>query len=104
MTTWFTIFLCGILTFLTRFIPLSGLMPNELPLLLKKSLKYIPVVILTPIIINSLSIYEGTELYLLENNKLYAGLIALLISTIFKNVLATISIGMLSYVLMSNIF
>ena len=104
MTTWFTIFLCGILTFLTRFIPLSGLMPNELPLLLKKSLKYIPVVILTPIIINSLSIYEGTELYLLENNKLYAGLIAILVSTIFKNVLATISIGMLSYVLMSNIF
>jgi branched-subunit amino acid transport protein len=79
-------------------------MPNELPLSLKKSLKYIPVVILTPIIINSLSIYEGTELYLLENNKLYAGLIAILVSTIFKNVLATISIGMLSYVLMSNIF
>ena len=104
MTTWITIFLCGILTFLTRFIPLSGLMPNELPLLLKKSLKYIPVVILTPIIINSLSIYEGTELYLLENNKLYAGLIAVLVSAIFKNVLATISIGMLSYVLMSNIF
>tara|TARA_B110000261_G_scaffold73603_1_gene85453 strand:+ start:4711 stop:5025 length:315 start_codon:yes stop_codon:yes gene_type:complete len=104
MTTWFTIFLCGILTFLTRFFPLSGLMPNELPLSLKKSLKYIPVVILTPIIINSLSIYEGTELYLLENNKLYAGLIAILVSTIFKNVLATISIGMLSYVLMSNIF
>ena len=104
MTTWFTIFLCGILTFLTRFIPLSGLMPNERPLSLKKSLKYIPVVILTPIIINSLSIYEGTELYLLENNKLYAGLIAILVSTIFKNVLATISIGMLSYVLMSNIF
>ena len=104
MTTWFTIFLCGILTFLTRFIPLSRLMPNELPLSLKKSLKYIPVVILTPIIINSLSIYEGTELYLLENNKLYAGLIAILVSTIFKNVLATISIGMLSYVLMSNIF
>lgn len=104
MTTWFTIFLCGILTFLTRFIPLSRLMPNELPLSLKKSLKYIPVVILTPIIINSLSIYEGTELYLLENNKLYAGLIAVLVSAIFKNVLATISIGMLSYVLMSNIF
>ena len=104
MTTWFTIFLCGILTFLTRFIPLSGLMPNELPLSLKKSLKYIPVVILTPIIINSLSIYEGTELYLLENNKLYAGLIAILVSIIFKNVLATFSIGMLSYVLMSNIF
>ena len=79
-------------------------MPDELPLSLKKSLKYIPVVILTPIIINSLSIYEGMELYLLENNKLYAGLIAVLVSAIFKNVLATISIGMLSYVLMSNIF
>ena len=102
MTTWITIFLCGILTFFTRFIPLSGLMPNELPLSIKKSLKYIPVVILTPIIINSLSIYEGTELYLLGNDKLYAGLIAVFVSAIFKNVLATISIGMLSFVLMSN--
>ena len=104
MTTWLTIFLCGILTFLTRFIPLSGFMPNMLPLSLKKSLKYIPVVILTPIIVNSLSIYEGTELYLLGNNKFYAGLIAVLVSVIFKNVLATISIGMLSFVLMSNFF
>ena len=64
---WTIIILCGVITFITRFIPLSGIMPNELSPLIKKTLKYIPVVVLTPMIINSLSIYDGTELFLLEN-------------------------------------
>jgi len=102
MMMWTIIILCGLITFITRFIPLSGIMPNEFSPLIKKTLKYIPIVVLTPMIINSLSIYNGTELFLLENSKFYAALIAVVVAIIFKNVFATIFLGMLSFVFMSN--
>ena len=102
MMMWTIIILCGLITFLTRFIPLSGIMPNELSPLIKKTLKYIPIVVLMPMIINSLSIYNGMELFLLENSKLYAALTAVVVAIIFKNVFATIFLGMLSFILMSN--
>ena len=102
MMMWTIIILCGLITFITRFIPLSGIMPNELSPLIKKTLKYIPIVVLMPMIINSLSIYNGMELFLLENNKFYAALIAVMVAIIFKNVLTTIFLGMLIFILMSN--
>ena len=55
-----------------------------------------------PMIINSLSIYNGAELFLLENSKFHAALIAIIAAIIFKNVFAIIFLGMLSFVLMSN--
>ena len=102
MMIWTIIIMCGLITFITRFIPLSGIMPNELSPLIKKTLKYIPIVVLMPMIINSLSIYNGMELFLLENSKLYAALTAVVVAIIFKNVFATIFLGMLSFILMSN--
>ena len=99
---WALIIMCGLITFITRFIPLSGIIPNELSPLIKKSLKYIPVVVLMPMIINSLSIYNGVDLFLLENSKFHAALIATMVAIIFKNVFAIIFLGMLSFVLMSN--
>ena len=102
MMMWTIIVLCGLITFITRFIPLSGIMPNELSPLIKKTLKYIPIVVLIPMIINSLSIYNGMELFLLENSKFYAALIAVMVAIIFKNVFATIFLGILSFILMSN--
>ena len=102
MMMWTIIILCGLITFITRFIPFSGIMPNQFSPLIKKTLKYIPVVVLTPMIINSLSIYNGTELFLYENSKFYAALIAVVVAIVLKNVFATIFLGMLSFVLMSN--
>ena len=102
MIMWAIIILCGLITFITRFIPLSGIIPNQLSPLINQTLKYIPVVVLTPMIINSLSIYNGPELFLLENSKFYAALIAVVVAIIFKNVFATIFLGMLSFILMSN--
>ena len=102
MMMWTIITLCGLITFITRFIPLSGIMPNKLSPLIKNTLKYIPIVVLMPMIINSLSIYNGIELFLLENSKFYAALIAVMVAIIVKNVFATIFLGMLSFILMSN--
>jgi branched-subunit amino acid transport protein len=100
--TWLTIILCGILTFLIRFIPLSGIMPQQLPPNIKASFQYIPLVVLTPIIFNGLSVFENNNIFIYENFKLYSAIIAVCAAVVFKNVLITISIGMLSFLLMSN--
>ena len=99
---WIAIILCGLFTFLIRFIPLSGIMPQKLPLNIKASLQYIPLVVLTPIIFNGLSVIENNNILIDENFKLYSAVIAVCVAVIFNNVLITISIGMLSFLLMSN--
>ena len=99
---WAGIIICGIITFLIRFIPMSGMIPKELSASTKNSFKYIPLAVLTPIIVNDLSIIENNNLFLIENYKLYAGLIAIIVAFITNNILATISIGMASYLIMSN--
>ena len=100
---WSLIILCGVITFLIRFIPLSGIISSDLPLSVKNSFKYIPLAVLTPIIVNDLSIIENKNFFLIENFKLYAALIATIVSIIWNNVLATISIGMASFLILSNI-
>ena len=100
--TWSLIILCGVITFLIRFIPLSGIISSDLPLFVKQSFKYIPLAVLTPIIVNDLSIIESKNFFIINNFKLYAALIATLVALIWNNVLATISIGMASFLIMSN--
>ena len=100
---WSLIILCGVITFLIRFIPLSGIISSDLPLSVKHTFKYIPLAVLTPIIVNGLSIIENNNFFLIENFKLYAALIAIIVSIIWNNVLATISIGMASFLILSNI-
>ncbi len=100
---WSLIILCGVITFLIRFIPLSGIFSSDLPLSVKHTFKYIPLAVLTPIIVNDLSIIENNNFFLIENFKLYAALIATIVSIIWNNVLATISIGMASFLILSNI-
>ena len=67
---WSLIILCGVITFLIRFIPLSGIFSSDLPLSVKHTFKYIPLAVLTPIIVNDLSIIENNNFFLIENFKL----------------------------------
>ena len=99
---WSGIIVCGVITFLIRFIPMSGIISKELSPSTKNSFKYIPLAVLTPIIVNDLSIIENNTLFLFENYKIYAGLISIIVALITNNILATISVGMASYLLMSN--
>ena len=99
---WSLIILCGVITFLIRFVPLSGIISSDLPLSVKQSFKYIPLAVLTPIIVSDLTIIENKNFFIIDNFKLYAALIATLVALIWNNVLATISIGMASFFIMSN--
>ena len=99
---WSGIIICGLITFIIRFIPMSGIIPIKLSPSVKNSFKYIPIAVLTPIIVNELLIIENNYLFSIDNFKLYAGLIAIIVALITNNILAIISIGMASYFIMSN--
>ena len=99
---WAAIILCGFFTFLIRFIPLSGIIPEKFPFNIKASIQYIPLVVLTPIIFNGLSVIENNNILIDENFKLYSAVIAVCAALIFNNVLITISLGMFSFLLISN--
>lgn len=83
----------ALVTFLTRY-TMIALLGKKLPPFISKFLKYIPVAILTALIVPFVFTYED----ILEiNNHFWAFLIALLIAWGTKQVILTLIGGMIAY-------
>lgn len=89
-----TILAAGILTFLIRlsFIALHGRV--NLPEWFTRALTFVPVAVLSAIILPELLITNGALNFTLLNPRLIAGITAALIAWRTKNVWATIAVGM----------
>src|SRR5437868_7501645 len=89
-----TILGAGILTFLTRlsFIALHGRV--ILPAWFTRALTFVPVAVLSAIILPEILVTNGALNVGLLNPRLVAGVVALLIAWRTKNVWATIVVGM----------
>ena len=103
MSVWYLIFLCGLLTFLIRFIPLSGLIKFKGSELYLKVINLIPIVVLTPIIVQALFFDRNNNLIESVNFEIICGFLAMLISILFKNVMTTILLTMLIFLILTNI-
>ncbi len=97
MSTWGLIFLCGIITFFIRFMPLSGLLNFKGSKNYIRLIQIIPVVVLTPIIFQAVFFVTNNNILISNNPKLYAALIGIIVSFYFKNVIYTILVGMISF-------
>ena len=92
---WYSIILVGIFTFLTRlsFIILSdkiNLQPN-----VKRALRFVPIVVLSAIIIPEL--FQNNDAQLLSIfPQIFAGILAIFIAWRTRNIILTIITGMLS--------
>jgi branched-subunit amino acid transport protein len=86
--------LAGLLTFATRlsFIALLGRV--ETPPLLTRALRYVPPAVLSAIVFPELLLKEGKVDVTLHNQRLLAGLLAVLVAWRTKSVLLTIAVGM----------
>ena len=96
MSIWLTMFLAGLVTFMTRlsFIWLVGRW--EMPVWLRRGLRYVPQAVLTAIIFPEIFILDGNlTLSPLANARIIAGIIAVLVAWRTRNVLLTIGVGML---------
>ena len=97
MNTWLLIFLCGFITFLIRFLPLSGLLNFKGSNNYIRLIHIIPIVVLTPIIFQAVFFVSHDEIVIAFNSKLYAAIIGVIVSLLFNNVIYTILIGMSAF-------
>ena len=94
---------CGLFTFLTRFLPLAGLLPEKLPPVIERAMHYVPASVLTPIVIYSVFLPTG-EVILIDNMRIPAALVALIATMVTGRVMVTIVVGMASLWALEKLF
>lgn len=90
---WTAIIFSGIITYATRFIPLSNFVPKKLPRFIQQGLQYVSIAVLTPIIINSVLV-DNDSLIIDNNPKIYAAIVALIVALVTKSIPLTLISGL----------
>lgn len=101
MNAWGVILVCGAATYLTRvsFIALFG--KREIPVWIRKALRYVPAAVLSVIACQNL-FYPADRLDIsLSNTRLLAGMVASVVAWSTKNALLTILVGMLAWIVLN---
>jgi len=91
---WLVMIACGLLTFATRFVMFSSLAPRRLPDWLEDALGFVPIAVLTAIIVPAVVTGPEGTLFLAGNSRLPAAVIAVSVALITRSVLATIATGL----------
>ncbi len=101
---WVVLIAGGLITFATRlsFILLMGRL--ALPDWLKRSLRFVPPAVLSAIIVPELIFHAGKIDVSLNNFRLLAGLLAIVVAFRTRNILLTIVSGMVALLLLQFVF
>lgn len=92
---WLVMVMTGIFTFGTRFVMLTGWVARGLPKWLIDALGFVPIAVLTAIIVPAVLIDSATDqIIVTQNARLYAAVIATIVALLTRNVIATISSGL----------
>jgi branched-subunit amino acid transport protein len=103
MNIWLVMLIAGALTFLTRlsFIWMFGRM--AVPPLVKRALDLVPPAVLSVIIFQELLIRDGKLAVGLENPRLLAGIVAVVVAWRTRSALLTIAVGMAALYILNAI-
>ena len=94
MNLWLVLVAAGLLTYAIRLSFILMLGKVEIPALLQRALRLVPPAVLTAIIFPELFLRGGRLDLSLENLRLFAGLLAVVVAWRTKNVVLTILVGM----------
>ena len=94
MSIWITIFIAGLLTFATRLSFIFLLDRIKVPEWFRRGLRFVPVAVLSAIILPELTSPNGALFLSSRNPQLLAGIVAILVAWKTKNVILTIIAGM----------
>ena len=94
MSLWLVILLAGLLTFGTRLSFILLLDRLKIPVWFRRGLRFVPVAVLSAIILPELASRNTVLDLSLRNPQLYAGALAVLVAWRTRNVLLTIIVGM----------
>ena len=103
MNIWLVMFLGGLITFGMRFSLIYLFGRFEVPETLRKALHYVPPAVLSAIIFPEMFLHHGLLNLSFGNDRLLAGLVAVLVAWFSKNTLVTILAGMLALFLLQLI-
>ena len=93
---WWVMLACGLLTFAARFVMFSDIAPKKLPDWSENVLSFVPVAVLTAIIVPSVMIGLDGAPQLAGNPRLPATLFAIIVAWFSRSVLATIAGGLVA--------
>jgi branched-subunit amino acid transport protein len=93
--TWLLIIGIGLATYATRLSFVTFFGKREMPVLILRMLRFVPMAVLSAIILPQLCLVNATVDLWLDNPRWLAGLVAGVIAWRTRNVLLTISVGML---------
>ena len=92
---WLVMIVGGIFTFGTRFVMLSGWVAHGLPRWLIDALAFVPIAVLTAILVPAVLIDPATQqIIVIGNERIVAAVVATIIALLTRNVIATISSGL----------
>jgi len=94
LAQWWLIGGMMLVTFGVRYATLAIVGRMRMPELLERALRYVPVAVLTAIVVPAALLPRGTLAVALDNAHLWAGLAAVLVAWRFNHLLPTIVIGM----------
>jgi branched-subunit amino acid transport protein len=100
MNIWLVMLLGGLITFAMRFSLIYLFGRFQVPETMRKALHYVPPAVLSAIIFPELFLLEGALSVSLENTRLLAGLVAIIVAWFSKNTLITIIAGMIALLLL----
>ena len=97
MNDWTLIIYCGLITFFTRFSMIALLKKEMFNDRIREVLSYVPSAIFPAIIFPAIFLDEMGLLQFENNPKILASIIAVIIGTLSKNIIATIVAGLAVY-------
>ena len=97
MNIWLTIFVAGLLTFGIRFSFIYLFDRISMPAWFMRALRFVPVAVLSAIIVPETLTWQGTTSLNWHNPQLWAGVVAILVGLRFKNVLLIIGTGVAAF-------
>lgn len=100
MNIWLMMLLGGLITFGMRFSLIYLFGRLQVPETLRKALHYVPPAVLSAIIFPELFLHEGALDLSLDNTRLLAGLIAIVVAWFSRNTLITIIAGIIALFLL----
>ena len=100
MNIWLVMLLSGLVTFGMRFSLIYLFGRLEVPETMRKALHYVPPAVLSAIVFPELFIRDGVFNLSLENHRMIAGLVAIFVAWLSRNILITILLGMVALFLL----
>lgn len=101
MPTWLVIIISGLVTYAIRLSFIAIIGRRQPPEIVQRALRFVPPAVLSAIIAPELFLPEGQLSLSLQNPRLIAGVVAMIVAWRFRNAVITVSIGMLVLWLLS---